>query len=170
LNSKVLRRRPLNVIVRVPGKVNADEQMGTPEAVYPEANESEPHLDSAWRWWGRRVVRYNMALLVVGPTAFFLYVAVVGSNPSHFRCAEITFFTIAFQAIAYLAMMGLANICYWMGALLETVIPKPNLSVYRTVAYRAGFWFSVCLPMLVPAFTVKDLALFPPHTSCQEEL
>jgi hypothetical protein len=64
---------------------------------------------------------------------------------------EITIFTTIFQAFAYLVMLGVANVCYLLGAWSERVLLPHNVATYRTAAFRLGFWFSVLLPIAPPA-------------------
>jgi hypothetical protein len=99
-------------------------------------------------WWSGRRDRYNIALLVAGLLAFICYAAAVE------RCIdlhapgdwEITIFTTVFQGFAYLIMVGLANVCYFLGPWSERVLKPHNVATYRTTAFRLGFWFSVLLP------------------------
>ena len=66
---------------------------------------------SARAWWEQRRLRYNIALVVAGVLAFAAYVGVVdrGISKGTMPGAEITLFTIAFQAFGYLLMMGIAK-------------------------------------------------------------
>jgi hypothetical protein len=65
--------------------------------------------------------------------------------------AEITLFTTAFQAVVYLLMIGVANICYLAGPLCESLIKPRNVDRYRRLTFQLGFWFSVLLPLTIPA-------------------
>lgn len=107
----------------------------------------------AWSWWGQRRLRYNIGLVVAGLLAFVCYVGVVdrGISSGAMPGAEITLFTTAFQAIGYLFMMAVANICYFAGPLSESLVKPTDLDFYRRVTYQVGFWFSVLLPFGVPA-------------------
>jgi hypothetical protein len=109
--------------------------------------------ESAAQWWGARRLRYNVALVLAGLGAFILYVALVWSFQERLSQVEVTAFTVAFQAIGYLAAMALANVCYFLGPLCERVVKPADLNSYRTAAYALGLWFSVALPFLVPAAT-----------------
>ena len=99
-------------------------------------------------WWSGRRRRYNIGLLVAGFLAFICYALTVETciafhTPGDW---EITILTIAFQAFAYLAMLGVANLCYLLGPWSERVLQPHNVAAYRTVAFRLGFWFSLLLP------------------------
>ncbi len=63
--------------------------------------------------------------------------------------AEIMLFTTAFQAMGYLFMMAMANVCYFAGPLSESLVKPTNLDRYRRVTYQFGFWFSVLLPFSI---------------------
>ena len=107
---------------------------------------------SADVWWANRRLRYNIGLVVAGLVAFFAYAAVgewcIEKNAD--VDFEITIFTIGFQGIGYLLMMGIANLCYGLGPLSERVIRPRSPAIFRKVIYALGFWFSVLLPFVVP--------------------
>lgn len=109
---------------------------------------------SPFAWWEARRLRYNVGLVVVGFLAFVTY-AILGSlllfdDPDF----EITIFTVLFQGIAYLLMIGVANLCFFLGPLSERFIRPADLERCRHACFRLGFWFSVLLPFSVPALVV----------------
>jgi hypothetical protein len=108
---------------------------------------------SALVWWEQRRIRYNIGLAVAGLLAFICYVAVVdhGIEIGAMPGAEITLFTTAFQAMLYLFMMFVANVCYLAGPLSESVVKPNNVDRYRRIMFRLGFGFSVLLPFTIPA-------------------
>ncbi|MGL4630049.1 MAG: hypothetical protein ACRCVT_02490 [Leadbetterella sp.] len=106
-------------------------------------------------WWSSKRINYNLGLIASGIIAFFLY-AVLGSiliapYDSEF---EITLFTIFFQGIAYLFMMGFANLFYGLGYQIDINFNKTNSETFRKRLYRLGYWFSFGLPFLVPVMVV----------------
>ncbi len=111
-------------------------------------------MDDASTWWSRRRFRYNVGLVVSGVLAFICYVIALdgrirdGSIP---HGAEITIFTTLFQAIGYLFMMAMANLCYFVGPLSESIVKPRDINNYRRVTFAMGFWFSVLLPFTIPA-------------------
>jgi hypothetical protein len=125
---------------------------------------------SARAWWEQRRLRYNVALIVAGVLAFAAYVGVVdrGISKGTMPGAEITLFTIAFQAFGYLLMMGVANLCYNLGPWSESVIRPTNVEIYRRVAYWIGFWFSALLPFAIPALVAWSYVLHPGSTAKPE--
>ena len=110
--------------------------------------------ESAAQWWGARRLRYNVALVLAGVSAFIAYLVLAWSFQDRLNQVEITAFTVAFQAIGYGVAIAVANACYFLGPLSERVVRPTNLNSYRTAAYSLGFWFSVALPFLVPVALV----------------
>jgi hypothetical protein len=112
-------------------------------------------------WWARRRLRYNVGLLVAGPLGFVLYAVAIS------RCIdlhapgdwEITILTISFQGFAYLVMIGVANLCYYLGPWSERLVHPTKVATYRKIAFRLGFWFSVLLPFTPSAVLFVSCAL-----------
>jgi hypothetical protein len=112
-------------------------------------------------WWARRRLRYNIGLLVAGALGFGLYAVAIS------RCInlhapgdwEITILTTVFQGFAYLVMIGVANLCYYLGPLSERLARPTNVASYRKTAFRLGFWFSVLLPFTPSAVLFFSCAL-----------
>ncbi len=105
-------------------------------------------------WWDARRLRYNIALVIAGIAAFILYLVALEVRCREVPGVEVTLFTTAFQGIGYLVAMGVANLCYTLGPALESRLGRRNVAEYRRTAYRAGLWFSVSLPFLVPAVII----------------
>jgi hypothetical protein len=104
----------------------------------------------AWAWWNARRRRYTISLLAAGAIAFVLYAAAVELRCSDDPDVEITIFTIFFQGFAFLVTVGVANLFYNLGPVLETRIGGRDRETYRRRAFRTGFWFSVAIPFLIP--------------------
>ena len=98
---------------------------------------------SPFAWWNARRLRYNIALVVAGITAFIAYVAVGYTMLPADAEFEVTIFTTLFQGIGYLFMMAVANVFYFLGPLSESVVRPRNLEQYRQICFRLGVWFSV---------------------------
>jgi hypothetical protein len=105
----------------------------------------------AWAWWGGRRRQYTVSLLAAGAIAFLLYAAAIEYRCRNDPDAEITVFTTLFQGIAFLVAVGVANLFYNLGPVVETRIGNGDRETYRRRAFRAGLWFSVALPFLIPA-------------------
>jgi peptidoglycan/LPS O-acetylase OafA/YrhL len=118
-------------------------------------------ITSPFVWWRARRFRYNVALVVAGILAFVAYVAVCVTLLPKDAEVEITLFTILFQGVGYLFMIGVANVCYFIGPLSERFVRPAEPERYRLICYRLGFWFSVLLPFSIPAL-LAFLAIFHP--------
>lgn len=119
-------------------------------------------------WWLEKRLKYNLGLLVSGLVAFFIY-AIVGTslygnekieeNIPHVEDFEITIFTIFFQGMGYLFMMLIANLCYFLGPLVDRKFNKENSLLFRQRLFNIGFWFSCALPFLIPILLVISYLL-----------
>ena len=118
-------------------------------------------ITSPFVWWRARRLRYNIALVVAGILAFVAYVTVCVTLLPKDADVEITIFTTLFQGVGYLFMIGVANICYFIGPLSERFVRPAEPERYRLICYRLGFWFSVLLPFSIPTL-LTFLALFHP--------
>ena len=105
---------------------------------------------SPFVWWETHRLRYSIGLVVAGVLAFIAYV-VVGSTLLPIEAEfEVSLFTTVFQAVGYFVMIGIANVCYFLGPLSERFIHPTDPERYRRICYRLGFWFSFLLPCLSP--------------------
>ncbi|KUJ50381.1 hypothetical protein [Chryseobacterium sp. JAH] len=106
-------------------------------------------------WWRERRTEYNVGLAVSGMLAFILYVIsgvrLIMPYDDEF---EITLFTIVFQAVGYLFMIGVANLFYFFGVLYDLTYNKDNTSQFRKKLFKLGFWISVSIPFLAPLIIV----------------
>lgn len=102
------------------------------------------------KWWNDRREKYNIGLILSGIIAFIIYALVVEFIVPSSEGIEITIFTIIFQGIGYLFMIGIANIFYNLGAIIENVIEPKNKEQFRKLTFNIGFWFSCGLPFLIP--------------------
>ena len=79
--------------------------------------------------------------------------------------AEITLFTTAFQAIGYLSMMAVANLCYFAGPLSESLVNPTNMTAIVALHICLGFVFQYCCRSV---FLPSGLVLPPPSLQhCQ---
>ena len=112
-------------------------------------------------WWASQRLRYNSGLLIAGALGFVFYVIDV-ETCIHFRVPgewEVTFFTSLLQGFAYVVMMGIANLCYYLGPWSERVIRPTDVANYRKTAFPLGFWFSVLLPFTPSTVLLASCAL-----------
>ncbi len=115
----------------------------------------DPHPSDTRHWWESRRWRYNLWLALAGVGAFSLYCLVCWTLLPRVVPAmdiEITLFTILFQGSGYLIAMGLANICYFLGPLLEYLCKPQDPLRFRSTCYFLGTGFSVSLPFCIPAY------------------
>lgn len=121
---------------------------------------ARPGLD-AWSWWETRRLRYNLALAVAGWLAWGGYAAAIWGLGPYARLevdeGEITLFTVLIQGVAYLIVMGAANVCFLLGPLAETIIKPADTDRFRRRAFAMGFWGSAALPFAFPALVTLGL-------------
>ena len=106
-------------------------------------------------WWEERRLLYNIGLVAAGVLAFICYAFVdVALISPHDTEDEISIFTIVFQGIGYLCMIGVANIFYLLGYFVDNKYNKKNSDVFRVRLFRLGFWFSFMLPFSIPVLLI----------------
>lgn len=85
--------------------------------------------DSRKEWWRKKRLNYNIGLIVSGILAFILYIIVVEfvvlKSEKRWE-GELTIFSIIFQGIGYLIMIGCANLLYYLGPISELLIKPKN--------------------------------------------
>jgi hypothetical protein len=123
---------------------------------------SEVDSFSTFRWWGKRLILYNVGLVVAGILAFTAYVLVVikFENILFSRNEDwdgFSGFVLVFQGFAYLFMMLVANVCFCLGPFLEKWLKPRNVARYRKITFRLGFWCSVALPFIVPVLLLFEV-------------
>ncbi len=96
---------------------------------------------------------------MAGILAFTAYATVGSTMLPPDADFEITIFTTLFQGVGYLFMIGVANLCYFIGPLSESIVHPSDPERYRRICFRLGFWFSVSLPFSIPAL-LATLAVF----------
>ncbi|HEU4557624.1 MAG TPA: hypothetical protein VFS20_07230 [Longimicrobium sp.] len=128
----------------------------------PAGGIADPRAESL-QWWEDRRGAYNRALVLTGIGAFLAWCGAVelcirtGANVD----VEITIFSIVGYGIGYLLAMGLANVCYGLGALAERVARPADGDRFRRRLYGVGLAFSVALPWIPPTALVVQCALAP---------
>lgn len=112
-------------------------------------------------WWASQRRRYNRGLILAGLLAFVCYATVVFVFDERIPDPEITVFTILLQAVGYLIMMGIANVCYYLGPISESIIHPSNPTRFRAVAFALGYWGSASLPFIIPVLLLMLAATQP---------
>jgi hypothetical protein len=128
----------------------------------------------ASRWWERRRLRYNVALIASIILGYMAYVAVV----THFEDViaapwvdengtvignDIEFGGIAviFQCCGASLGLLLATLFYYLGAGVERLVPPARVATYRKWAWRAGLAFSCFLPFSIALLHLFFCLFFP---------
>jgi hypothetical protein len=95
-------------------------------------------------------------MLLAGVLAFVVQIAVVrwgtsigAISPNSDPDPDAMFFTIFIDGIGYLVMMGIANVCYFLGQWSEGVMNPSRILVFGALAFQHSC--SVGLLLLVPS-------------------
>ena len=133
----------------------------------PEACRSTKRMSNSdisaltWEWWPAHRRQYNVGLVIAGILAFVCYVAVIAAFEHRIPDVEITLFTTIFQGVGYLFMMALANICYFLGPVTESIVKPIDPQRFRSITFGLGYWGSVMLPFVIPA-SLLIMIIFQP--------
>lgn len=107
-------------------------------------------------FWSTRRRRYNVALVASGVGAGVAFFAVLIAwgvwppPPSDFAHADFEMLSLIGGPVAFAVGVGLANICYSLGAGVELLIRTRNPEAFRERAFTVGLAFSVALPWIIP--------------------
>jgi hypothetical protein len=120
--------------------------------------------DSAWAWWEKRRLGYNVALGLAGWSAYALNIAMFAlfKQPLWFNMANAAGVTL-FLGAAFLVLMAGANILYLLGVLTEAIVEPDDRARFRRHAFALGLCGSIALPFLFPlanlAFLIGNYGL-----------
>ena len=107
--------------------------------------------DDTWQWWQARRLRYNLTLAVGGWAA---YGAAVGVNYAFghalWRDWRGGVGGALFLGVAYLIVMGIANVFYLLGPAVEAWVKPARVEQYRRNAFAMGVWGSLIVPFSFP--------------------
>jgi len=111
----------------------------------------------AWAWWEARRLNYNLTLAVGGLVAYALTVAISYAfhHPVWSDWPGALGMTL-FLGVGYLLVMGVANVCYLLGAIVEGWSHPVDIAAYRRRAWLLGRWGSLIVPF---SFPLVQLAL-----------
>ncbi|MFV0536532.1 MAG: hypothetical protein ACK5M3_04075 [Dysgonomonas sp.] len=116
-------------------------------------------------WWKSHRRRYNIALVIAGILGFISY-CIVGGILIPTPYFEVTLFTMFFQGIAYLIMMGVANILYTGFMNIDcTLNPRDENSISHKIVYYGFFGISCLLP-----FSISIILYICYHDGYPQEL
>jgi hypothetical protein len=102
---------------------------------------AQPSTPEIWRWWEKRRLTYNLALLAAGLPSVAL-LTVLGLWTGQFE------WSILGPILAYAV---LANLCYTLGPIADSLIMKVAGREHAEAGpmlFRYGFVFSVLLTLL----------------------
>jgi hypothetical protein len=115
----------------------------------------EPDADRR-TFWSTRRRRYNLALVASGVAAGIAFFAVLVAwevwppPPGEFAHADFEMLSLIGGPIIFAIGVGLANLCYSVGARVELFLRPRNPEAFRRRAFSIGVAVSVALPWLVP--------------------
>jgi hypothetical protein len=101
------------------------------------------------QWWLHNRYKYNKGLVIAGVIAFLLYCILGPIFIAPHEEFEVTIFEMAFQGMAYLMMMVIANVFYTLGWIIDISFNKKNSQLFRDRLFALGYWFSFSLPILL---------------------
>jgi hypothetical protein len=106
--------------------------------------------------WSTRRHRYNVALVASGVVAGIAFFAVLIARevwpppPGEYAHADFEMLSLIGGPIAFAIGVGLANLCYSLGARVELLLRPRNPESFRHRAFSLGLAFSVALPWIIP--------------------
>lgn len=112
---------------------------------------SAPIDPSAWAWWEKRRLGYNIALGLAGWAAYGLNATMFYAfhHPIWMSLQGAVGMTI-FLGTGFLLVMGVANILFLLGVLTESIVAPANREAFRKHAFALGFWGSIAVPFIFP--------------------
>ena len=119
----------------------------------------------AWAWWQARRLRYNLTLAAGG---WIAYGVGIGLNYAFrhpvWRSWQDGLGMTIFLGTVFLAVMGVANICYLLGPAVEAWVRPADVGRYRRTAFVMGLWGSLVVPAIFP---LVQLAMLIGHAGAQ---
>jgi len=114
--------------------------------------------DDVWAWWQSRRLGYNLALGAAGWAAYGANGA-LNYSFSHplWRDWRDTVSMTLLLGVAFLVVMGAANVLYLLGPAVESVVKPSDPPRFRRAAYRMGLWGSVALAFVFPLMNLAAL-------------
>jgi hypothetical protein len=117
------------------------------------------------KWWESRRLRYNLGLVIAGILTFivteFVSYRFIAPYDRSFNPAPL--FVIIPQGLGYLCMMGVANVMYILGYVIDVRYNITGKDSFRKRLFNFGFWFSVGLPFIIPLSLFVEYLLSYSH-------
>lgn len=118
-------------------------------------------IATASAWWTAQRWRYNAILLVGAFVSFLCLLGVGWAFEARLSCLEITAFSVAVGGVFFILGLGLANICYYIGPLLERLLQPKQVLRFRRAAFALGTAFSLSLIFLPVIANIFSAAVGP---------
>ena len=117
----------------------------------------EQNTISRTDWWAKKRYKYNISLVVSFFLAFVVY-NIVGATliAPYDMQFEIALFTLIPMLLGFLLAVGIANICYSLGLIVDIIINPNDIRSKSLTLYRVGYWFSICLSFSIPLLLVME--------------
>ena len=126
-------------------------------------------------WWEQHRLRYNAALIGSVVIGGLSYVAILaqfgdvigrpivdaGGHVVGHEAVDAAGIEGIAQCCGCVVAVGLANLFYFLGAVLEGNVPLHHVTAYRRRAWWAGAAFSCALPLSVPLLHLVCCLFFP---------
>ena len=112
-------------------------------------NMNTEYLSVSKKWWWSKRLKYNKGLLLSGFITFLLCCILGLTIIARHEEFEETILAIVFQGTAYLIMIGVANIFYTLGWIIDISFNNNNSQQFRERLFALGYWFSFALPILI---------------------
>ena len=113
-------------------------------------NETSEYKVNRDLWWKNKRFTYNIGLIISGILAYITYSIIVNLVIPFHTDDGFLIFEIFAQGLAYLFMMGIANVFYNLGSFTEKIINPKNIIQFRKRLFHFGLFFSCFLPFLIP--------------------
>lgn len=142
---------PLSIYLA--GQFNREEEM---PAEILDADLLQPDVQQATQtWWERRRPLFNQSLILAGLAAFLFYHLMTRTDTDGFNFMEPGAYLLLLQIIAYVIYMGVANLFFNLGPILETgkKLEEPHLFRQKTLHTM------VVIAMIIPLGTAVALYL-----------
>ena len=116
-----------------------------------------------WDWWQSRRLSYNLTLAAAGWVAYGVGLALaLAFHKPMWRDWQGGVAMTLFLGTFFMVAVGVANVCYLLGPVVEGWVKPADASRYRRTAYAMGLLGSAALPFVFP---LANLAIFIGQTA-----
>jgi hypothetical protein len=112
----------------------------------------------AWVWWQARRLRYNLILAAGGWAAYGTAVGLhYAFGDQVWRDWRAGLGMTLFLGVAYLIVMGFANVFYLLGPAMEAWVKPQDVDRYRRTTFAMGALGSLIVPFSFPLWLLAIL-------------